>query len=102
MSQSSNTGNPMKSINCVISEPYYLLHFLSLFSYIPIRCSASALLISFAEKFKRFLHFVFYQLLNIPCCFWFGDGLSRGSVVCISIFWYGKPTNTAPVGNFAN
>ncbi|CAI9755675.1 unnamed protein product [Fraxinus pennsylvanica] len=41
MSQSSNNWNPMKSINCVISEPYYLLHFLAFFSYIPVRCSAS-------------------------------------------------------------
>ncbi|KAL2544902.1 Thioredoxin superfamily protein [Forsythia ovata] len=41
MSQSSNNGNPMKSINRAISEPYYLLHFLAFFSYIPIRCSAS-------------------------------------------------------------
>lgn len=41
MSLGNNNGNLMESINRVISEPYYLLHFLAFFSYIPIRCSAS-------------------------------------------------------------
>ncbi|KAL8537247.1 hypothetical protein ACS0TY_012423 [Phlomoides rotata] len=32
-------SNPVNWMNRMVSEPYYLLHFLAFFSYIPIRCS---------------------------------------------------------------
>ncbi|GFP96705.1 thioredoxin-related transmembrane protein 2 [Phtheirospermum japonicum] len=38
---SSNNRNWM---NRMVSEPYYLLHFLAFFSYIPLRCSAAQVL----------------------------------------------------------
>ncbi|PKI65418.1 hypothetical protein CRG98_014157 [Punica granatum] len=34
----------MEWLNAMVSEPYYLFHFLAAFSYIPIRCSASLVL----------------------------------------------------------
>ncbi|KAL6524062.1 hypothetical protein OROMI_031157 [Orobanche minor] len=38
---STNSRNWM---NRIISEPYYLLHFIAFFSYIPLRCSAAHVL----------------------------------------------------------
>ncbi|CAK9180937.1 unnamed protein product [Ilex paraguariensis] len=35
---------PFKWLNRMVSEPYYMFHFLAFFSYIPIRCSASQFL----------------------------------------------------------
>ncbi|KAK4803377.1 hypothetical protein SAY86_001580 [Trapa natans] len=34
----------MEWLNTIVSEPYYLFHFLAFFSYIPIHCSASLVL----------------------------------------------------------
>ncbi|XP_059657167.1 uncharacterized protein LOC132303770 [Cornus florida] len=39
-----NQYNPIRILNQMVSEPYYLFHFLAFFSYIPVRCSASQLL----------------------------------------------------------
>ncbi|KAL6556629.1 hypothetical protein OROGR_005917 [Orobanche gracilis] len=36
--------NSRNWINRMVSEPYYLLHFLAFFSYIPLRCSAAHVL----------------------------------------------------------
>uniref|UniRef100_A0A5B7BV24 Putative thioredoxin-related transmembrane protein 2 n=1 Tax=Davidia involucrata TaxID=16924 RepID=A0A5B7BV24_DAVIN len=36
--------NPISLLNEMVSEPYYLFHFLAFFSYIPVRCSASQVL----------------------------------------------------------
>lgn len=33
--------DPITMLNQLVSEPYYLFHFLAFFSYIPVRCSAS-------------------------------------------------------------
>lgn len=38
------TYDPVRSLNRMVSEPYYLFHLLVFFSYIPIRFSASQLL----------------------------------------------------------
>ena len=43
--------NPLTWLNLVVSESYYLLHFLAFFSYFVVRSSASQVLI---ERFKRF------------------------------------------------
>ncbi|KAJ8539615.1 hypothetical protein K7X08_013867 [Anisodus acutangulus] len=55
MSKNSNGGpcvqqnqeysyDPARSLNRMVSEPYYLFHLLVFFSYIPIRCSAFQIL----------------------------------------------------------
>ncbi|KAK3040993.1 hypothetical protein RJ639_029103, partial [Escallonia herrerae] len=36
--------NPIPLLNLVVSEPYYLFHFIAFFAYLPIRCSASQVL----------------------------------------------------------
>ncbi|KAL0323804.1 UNVERIFIED_CONTAM: Thioredoxin-related transmembrane protein 2 [Sesamum calycinum] len=41
MSTNSRNANPVHRVNRMISEPYYLLHFLAFFFYIPVRCSAA-------------------------------------------------------------
>ncbi|XP_073126975.1 uncharacterized protein [Henckelia pumila] len=38
---SSPDGSFLNRMNCMVSEPYYFLHFLAFFSYIPVRCSAA-------------------------------------------------------------
>ena len=43
--------NPLTWLNLVVSESYYLLHFLAFFSYFVVRSSASQVLI---VRFKRF------------------------------------------------
>lgn len=40
----SMNSNPVKWVNRLVSEPNYLLHFLALFTYIPVRCSAANVL----------------------------------------------------------
>ncbi|KAK6161882.1 hypothetical protein DH2020_001723 [Rehmannia glutinosa] len=44
MSPNSQNANPLNWMNRMVSEPYYLLHFLAFFSYIPVRCSAAQVL----------------------------------------------------------
>ncbi|EYU20426.1 hypothetical protein ABFS82_01G019400 [Erythranthe guttata] len=44
MSANSRNSNSMNWMNRMVSEPYYLLHFLLFFSYIPLRCSAANIL----------------------------------------------------------
>ncbi|XP_048436267.1 uncharacterized protein LOC125475511 isoform X2 [Pyrus x bretschneideri] len=37
-------SRPMKLLNAIVSEPYYLLHFLTFFSYLVLRTSAAHVL----------------------------------------------------------
>ncbi|KAK4419939.1 Thioredoxin-related transmembrane protein 2 [Sesamum alatum] len=41
MSTNSRNANPVHWANRMISEPYYLLHLLAFFFYIPVRCAAA-------------------------------------------------------------
>ncbi|KAF5936148.1 hypothetical protein HYC85_027277 [Camellia sinensis] len=40
----NNQYDPITMLNQMVSEPYYLFHFLAFFSYIPVRCSASQII----------------------------------------------------------
>jgi hypothetical protein len=42
--EKQHSGNPMEFLNIMVSEPYYLLHFLTFFSYFIIRTSATSVL----------------------------------------------------------
>ncbi|XAR70844.1 hypothetical protein NMG60_11027875 [Bertholletia excelsa] len=44
--------NPIRLLNRIASEPFYLFHFLAFFSYIPVRCSASQFL---SSQFSSYL-----------------------------------------------
>ncbi|KAJ4825091.1 hypothetical protein Tsubulata_035206 [Turnera subulata] len=44
MEKRRNNRNPLEWLNLMVSEPYYLLHFLTFFSYFIIRTSATAVL----------------------------------------------------------
>lgn len=42
--ESKHRSNPLEWLNAMVSEPYYLFHFLSFFSYLIVRSSATPLL----------------------------------------------------------
>lgn len=42
--ESSSSFSVLKLLNQTVSEPHYLFHFLTFFSYIVLRCSASQVL----------------------------------------------------------
>ncbi|PIN24710.1 Thioredoxin-like protein [Handroanthus impetiginosus] len=44
MSSDVRDANPVNWMNRMVSEPFYLLHCLAFFSYIPVRCSAANVL----------------------------------------------------------
>ncbi|KAL1532523.1 thioredoxin-related transmembrane protein 2-like [Salvia divinorum] len=46
MSSIGHNANPVHWMNRMVSEPYYLLHCLAFFSYIPVRCAAAQVLSS--------------------------------------------------------
>ncbi|XP_009787107.1 uncharacterized protein LOC107779830 [Nicotiana tabacum] len=63
-----HTYDPVRSLNRMVSEPYYLFHLLVFFSYIPIRFSASQLLSPARNSFllKREIQvFVAYCVLAV-------------------------------------
>ncbi|KAH0708383.1 hypothetical protein KY284_009810 [Solanum tuberosum] len=79
MSKNSNGGSsvqrdqessydPVRWLNLMVSEPYYLFHLLVFFSYIPVRCAAFQILDPARNSFllKREIQvFVAYCVLSV-------------------------------------
>ena len=65
--EKQHSGNPMEFLNIMVSEPYYLLHFLTFFSYFIIRTSATSVLSP--HHIHHLLHRVLSLIQNFLCFF---------------------------------
>ena len=88
-----SSSNPVQWLNRMVSEPYYLFHFLSFFSYLVVRCAANQVL---APHLTRHLlhrvilslslslsYVILYRLLTCCLSHVFAGNTNTVSVCCV-------------------